>query len=90
MNSPLTMWHRIVETHDASGLNELLAEDVAFYSPVVHTPQRGKKLTAWYCLRHSMFLSTKHFVMSAKSLDRLTLRLSSKPRSTESASTVWI
>ncbi len=48
MNSPLTIWHRIVETHDASGLNQLLAEDVAFYSPVVHTPQRGKKLTAWY------------------------------------------
>ena len=48
MDSPLAMWHRIVQTHDSSGLNELLAEDVVFYSPVVHTPQRGKKLTAWY------------------------------------------
>jgi len=48
MNSPLTMWHRIVQTHDSSGLDQLLAENVVFYSPVVHTPQRGKKLTAWY------------------------------------------
>ena len=42
------MWHRIVQTHDSSGLDQLLAENVVFYSPVVHTPQRGKKLTAWY------------------------------------------
>ena len=46
--SPLKDWHRIVQTRDASGLNQLLADDVVFYSPVVHTPQRGKKLTAWY------------------------------------------
>jgi hypothetical protein len=48
MNRPLTIWHRMVQTHDASGLNELLAEDAVFYSPVVHTPQRGRKLAAWY------------------------------------------
>lgn len=48
MNSPLTVWHRIVQTRDSSGLNQLLAEDVVFYSPVIHTPQRGKQLTAWY------------------------------------------
>ncbi len=48
MNSPLAIWHRIVRTRDASGLNQLLAEDVVFYSPVVHTPQRGRKLTVWY------------------------------------------
>jgi hypothetical protein len=30
------------------GLNDLLAQDVVFYSPVVHTPQRGKQLTATY------------------------------------------
>ena len=48
VNSPLPVWHRIVQTHDASALNQLLAEDVVFYSPVVHAPQQGKKLTAWY------------------------------------------
>lgn len=48
MNSPLATWHRLVETHDATGLSDLLAEDAVFHSPVVHTPQRGKALTARY------------------------------------------
>ena len=45
---PLETWHRLVRTQDPSGLNTLLAEDAVFYSPVVHTPQRGKKLAASY------------------------------------------
>lgn len=45
---PLETWHRLVRTHDPSALNDLLAEDAVFYSPVVHTPQRGRKLTAGY------------------------------------------
>jgi hypothetical protein len=44
----LETWHRLVRTQDPSGLNSLLAEDAAFYSPVVHTPQRGRKLAALY------------------------------------------
>jgi SnoaL-like domain len=44
----LETWHRLVRTQDPSGLNTLLAEDAVFYSPVVHTPQRGRKLAAWY------------------------------------------
>jgi hypothetical protein len=44
----LQTWHRLVRTQDASGLNTLLAEDAVFYSPVVHTPQRGRKLAAAY------------------------------------------
>ena len=44
----LETWHRLVRTQDASGLNSLLSEDAVFYSPVVHTPQRGKKLAALY------------------------------------------
>lgn len=45
---PLETWHRLVRTQDASGLNGLLAEDAVFHSPVVHTPQLGRKLAAWY------------------------------------------
>jgi hypothetical protein len=45
---PLDTWHRLVRTHDASGLNALLAEDAVFHSPVVHTPQRGKALAVGY------------------------------------------
>ncbi len=45
---PLDVWHRLVRKHDPSGLNALLAEDAIFYSPVVHTPQRGRRLVAGY------------------------------------------
>ena len=45
---PVAVWHRLVRTRDSSSLNELLAEDSVFHSPVVHTPQRGRALTAWY------------------------------------------
>ena len=36
--------------HTPKDLAALLAEDVVFYSPVVHTPQRGKMLTMGYLL----------------------------------------
>lgn len=44
----LETWHRIVRTQDPSGLSALLADDAVFYSPVVHTPQRGRTLVAAY------------------------------------------
>ena len=45
---PLETWHRLVRTQDRAGLDTLLAQDAAFHSPVVHTPQRGRKLAALY------------------------------------------
>lgn len=47
-STTVNIWHHIVRTRDASGLSELLADDVVFYSPVVHTPQIGKAITAMY------------------------------------------
>jgi ketosteroid isomerase-like protein len=44
----LHAWHAIVAARDAAGLDALLADDVVFHSPVVHTPQRGKALTTMY------------------------------------------
>ena len=44
----LAQWHRLVATRDPSGLDALLADDVVFHSPVVHTPQRGRLLTRMY------------------------------------------
>jgi hypothetical protein len=46
----LATWHRLVKTHDASGLDMLLADDAVFHSPVVHKPQVGKVLTRMYLL----------------------------------------
>ncbi len=45
---PIDTWHRLVESGDPSGLDQLLADDAVFFSPVVHTPQLGKALTKAY------------------------------------------
>lgn len=45
---PIETWHGLVRAHDASGLENLLADDAVFISPVVHTPQRGKAVTKAY------------------------------------------
>src|ERR1700733_2034825 len=41
-------WRAIVKTRDIASLDRLLADDVVFTSPVVHTPQRGKAITLKY------------------------------------------
>ena len=46
--STISIWHELVRTRDARGLNDLLADDVVFHSPVVHTPQIGKAVTIQY------------------------------------------
>ena len=44
----LAVWHQLIETRNARGIPGLLAEQVVFHSPVVHTPQQGKAITALY------------------------------------------
>ena len=41
-------WHRYLRGEHPGGLDELLADDVVFYSPIVFTPQRGKDVTTLY------------------------------------------
>ena len=48
MTDPIKTWHRLVEKLDVSGLDALLADDVVFHSPVVHTPQVGNAITKKY------------------------------------------
>jgi hypothetical protein len=45
---PLERWHKMVRSNDPSGLSALLAEDAVFYSPVVHSPQRGRGVAVMY------------------------------------------
>lgn len=45
---PLALWHRIAGERDPGGLAALLADEVVFHSPVVHTPQRGKAIVTQY------------------------------------------
>ncbi len=41
-------WHAYLRGQLPGGLDELLDDDVVFYSPIVFTPQRGKAITALY------------------------------------------
>ena len=44
----LQRWHDFIEQHDERALSDILADDVVFHSPVVHTPQEGKAITFAY------------------------------------------
>jgi len=44
----LDIWHELVQTRNARGLRDLLADHVVFHSPVVHSPQAGKAVTTQY------------------------------------------
>ena len=41
-------WHQLVKSGNPEGLEELIAENAVFYSPVVHRPQEGKAITQLY------------------------------------------
>ncbi|MGH8186247.1 MAG: nuclear transport factor 2 family protein [Steroidobacteraceae bacterium] len=47
-NQTIATWHELVRSRDTQGLAGLLADDVVFHSPVVHTPQAGKAVTTQY------------------------------------------
>lgn len=58
---PIDTWHDYIQRHDGSGLDELLAEDAVFESPVVFTPQRGKPLVKAYLSAAANVLGDDNF-----------------------------
>jgi len=44
----LELWHDMLAKRDLRRLDEVLAEECVFLSPIVHTPQRGRELTSLY------------------------------------------
>lgn len=44
----LELWHEILSQRNPDRLDEILAEDCVFLSPVVHKPQEGRELTKFY------------------------------------------
>lgn len=48
MSAAVEAWHQLVRTGNPAGLDALLADEVVFVSPVVHTPQHGKPVTKAY------------------------------------------
>ncbi len=61
MNKTLRTWHRVVKEKDIAALDGLLADDVVFHSPVVHSPQKGKALTKLYLSAAAMVLINDSF-----------------------------
>jgi len=62
-------WHQLVTTRDPAGLSALLADDVVFRSPIVHTPQEGKARTSMYLTGAMHVLGNEHFTYVREVVD---------------------
>jgi len=60
--SALDKWHSYMEHPSAESLAAMLAEDVVFESPVVHTPQVGKEITFKYLWSAAKVLGGDGFI----------------------------
>ncbi len=48
INQVIEKWYAYIRGEFPGGLDELLADDVVFLSPIVYTPQKGKEITKLY------------------------------------------
>lgn len=48
MNAAVKQWHDMMESGSLDSLDDILAPDCVFLSPVVHTPQEGRDITKLY------------------------------------------
>ncbi|MEM9150839.1 MAG: nuclear transport factor 2 family protein [Cyanobacteria bacterium P01_F01_bin.3] len=59
----LERWHQFTQLQDPALLDEILATDCVFFSPVVHTPQLGQAITKMYLMGAMyVFLDDFHYV----------------------------
>ncbi|MDR7335103.1 nuclear transport factor 2 family protein [Roseateles asaccharophilus] len=61
MTHPIDAWHALAQARNPKALAALLADDVAFHSPVVHTPQQGRALASRYLSAALMILGNPSF-----------------------------
>jgi hypothetical protein len=54
-------WEHVVKSRDLDLLDQLLADDVVFESPVVHTPQVGRAITRTYLVAALQVLTGSEF-----------------------------
>jgi hypothetical protein len=48
IEATIEKWHQHLRRELPGGLDELLADDVTFWSPIVYSPQEGKAITTMY------------------------------------------
>jgi SnoaL-like domain len=59
----LDIWHDMVRQRDLGRLDDILADDCVFISPIMHTPQQGRDLTRLYLTGAlNVFNDTFHYV----------------------------
>jgi hypothetical protein len=56
IESVIEKWHTYLRGQLPGGLDQLLDDDVVFYSPIVYTPQLGKSITTLYLQAAGMTL----------------------------------
>jgi len=61
--------HDIVDSKDMAGLDEILADNATFHSPVVFTPQEGKAITTLYLKAAGQLFGDKDFNYVREALD---------------------
>lgn len=57
----LDRWHEVVRTRNPATLNQILAEDAVFHSPIVFRPQQGRDLVALYLTGAMHVIATPDF-----------------------------
>jgi hypothetical protein len=58
---PIDAWHQLISERNVAALDEVLADDVVFHSPVVHSPQNGKQLAKMYLSAAIVVLGNSDF-----------------------------
>jgi hypothetical protein len=58
---PIDAWHALAQARNPRALAELLADEVVFHSPVVHTPQRGRAIATQYLAAALQVLGNENF-----------------------------
>jgi hypothetical protein len=60
-HNPAAIWHKVALSRDPDAISAVLHDDAVFESPVVHTPQRGKAITAKYLASAGFVLGNDSF-----------------------------
>ena len=59
----MELWHEIIKERNPERLDQVLADECVFHSPILHTPQEGKDLTKYYLAGAMMvFNDSFHYV----------------------------
>jgi hypothetical protein len=77
---PVEQWHALLQSQSVADLDDLLADDAVFHSPIVHSPQKGKELTKLYLTAayHVLFGANFRYVREVVSEDNAVLEFNAE------------